>query len=99
MKKEAEPKWINQFYARAGLHSSHPLPKSKEQRIYYGMIEAIGWDCFKYGDAPQGVTEEQVRDYLIKHKDRIKAEAMSDYLSLLAGVFDFLVETKQDKKR
>lgn len=96
MKKDAEPKWINQFYERAGLHSSHPLPKSKEQRIYYGMIEAIGWGCFRYSDAPQGVTEEQVKDYLIKRKDRIKAEAMSDYLSLLAGAFDFLRDKKRD---
>ena len=91
-KKRNEPEWVELFYESAGKHASHPLPRSREQRIYFGMFEAIGWECFKYGDAPKGVTEEQIKDYLIQHKDRIKVEAMSDYLALAAGTFDFLKE-------
>ena len=96
MEKEDEPNWVEEFYKRAGLHSTQPLPEDREQRIYYGMLEAIGWACFKYGDAPQGVTEEQVKNYLIQHKDRIKASTNPDFLALLAGAFDFLLAKKRD---
>ena len=93
---EKEPKWVEEFYKRAGLHSSQLLPEDREQRVYYGMLEAIGWECFKYGDAPQGGTEEQVKNYLIQHKDRIKAGTNPDFLSLLAGTFNFLLDKKRD---
>ena len=84
-------KMENLFYERAGIYAKHNgVPKSKEQRIYFGMLEAIGYECFKYKDLPKNITERMVKNYLIKHKERIRVEAIADYISLFSGGYNFL---------
>ena len=91
-------KMENFFYNRAGIHESDvvPIPKDRKQRIYYGMLEALGWDCIKYrkeidgSTIPKWITEKKVERYLIKHKKKIKMSSIPDYLALMSGRYDFL---------
>ena len=78
---------------RAGCHSIGEVPKDEEQRLYFGLLEIIDFQCCVYGDAPEGVTEEDVKAYLIEHKDKIKCEPPS-FLGMLTGAFNFLWEDK-----
>ena len=84
---------LSSIRAQAGKHASlgQPPPVDEEQLTYYGCLELIDFHCIsKYGDAPEGVLEEDVKAYLVEHKERIKGEAIPSYLGFLAGNFDFL---------
>lgn len=74
---------------RAGVHSTSSVPVNDEQRLYFGMLEILDYECVKYEDAPAGITEEDIKEYLIVHKDSITCEP-SSYLGVLGGRFDFL---------
>lgn len=79
----------------AGRHQDlgQPVPDDEEQRLYYGCLEILDFQCASvYGDAPDGVTDEDIRAYLVAHRGRIKAQAVSSYLGLMRGLFDFLRE-------
>jgi hypothetical protein len=67
-----------------------PVPKDPEQRLYFGMLEAIGYQCFKNGDAPKGYTEEQIKRFLKRRAKRIKGITNPDWLSTFVGKYDFL---------
>lgn len=80
---------IEQVQARAGTHSRRGVPTDPEQRLYFGLLEILDWDCIPEGDAPQTLTEAGAKRFLYQRKDRIKCPLPS-YLGLFAGVFDFL---------
>lgn len=85
---------IEAIRARAGIHATlgQPVPEDQEQKLYYGLLEILDSECITYGDAPEGVTEDDIKQYLIEHKGSIKSEACPSFLGLCAGVFDFLSE-------
>jgi len=92
LSKTIPAKW-KPFYERAGIHGDnfiHPVPEDPEQRLYFGLLEAIAYECWKYKDAPEGITEDEVKAFLKAHRKAIRTEANPDYVSLFLGKFDFL---------
>lgn len=79
---------------RAGVHSAmgQPVPEEPEKRLLYGLLEILDFECCKYGDAPEGVTEEDIKQYLLEHKDEISNDCVSSFVGLFCGVFSFLGE-------
>ena len=76
--------------------SSNP-PTDKRARELWGLMEILDFECYRYGDAPKGITVEQVKAYLLAHKEEARTTKMepTSYLGLVAGVFDFLCEPQK----
>jgi len=89
-------KQLEQITQRAGVHSNlgQPVPSDPEQRLYYGLLEILDFECCKYGDEPEGVTEEDIKQFLLEHKQYINAEALPSFMGLVAGTFNFLGDVK-----
>lgn len=80
-------------FARAGHHSKEAVPEDREQRIYFGLLEILDFQCIKYKDFTLA-TEKEIKEYLYKHRDNIKCSPPS-YIGLLVGAFNFLVDGDQ----
>ena len=77
----------------AGKHSQANVPSDPTQCLLFGLLEIVDWQCFEYGDVPDGVTEENVKAYLLDHKDEALAlPEPPSFIGLMAGAYNFLQE-------
>ena len=76
---------------RAGVHQSlgQPAPDSEEDRLLYGLMEILDFECLKYGDY-DGLTQDQIKDFLVQHKDSLTNIHIPSFIGLMAGAFGFL---------
>lgn len=78
---------------RAGVHSTATLPTDTSQRTMFGLLEILDWDCVDYDDFDiDNVTADEIREYLIEHRDAVLSVPIPSYLGLLTNRFQFLVE-------
>lgn len=85
-----------EWRSRAGIHSHVTVPTDPLQRLFYAAMEAIGWECHKYGDAPRKPTRAVLEKWLTENVDLIEADTCPDYLTLMAGGFDFMRKGASD---
>jgi len=69
---------------------SSKIPEDVEQRLYYSLLSILDFECNRYGDAPKGLDDDDIQNFLKKHRDSIKCEPPT-YLGMLGGRFDFLI--------
>ena len=94
MLTEKQLKEISDTADRHLAHGAQPSPTDPQQRLFHGLMVILDFECVKYGDAPEGVTDKDIKAYLMKHKREIRSEAISSYMGVFAGVFDFLKDEK-----
>ena len=71
-------------------------PSDRRSRELWGLVEILDWHCFDYGDAPCGLSQEEVQAYLLAHRQELldlECEPPS-YLGLANGILDFLAEAR-----
>ena len=92
-------KTYQEVMSHAGVHSLNPVPSSTEERLVFALLEMIDFNCFKYGDVPEGLTREETIKFLKKHRTKILDMKMypPSYLGLLAGAYNFLWENDSDE--
>ena len=93
MKNSLSKAQCEAFRVRAGSHaalSSNDPPDDERGRILYGMLEAIDYECWKYGDAPPGTSLAQVKAYLKAHKAEVLKIPFPSSLGKATGAFAFL---------
>ena len=82
--------WIE----RIGTHSNADTSKySPDEKLVFAVLEGIDFQCWKYGDAPEdGTTEEIAKTWLKENKSLVSAMKIEppSYLGAFAGVLDFL---------
>lgn len=82
----------------AGAHSGEAVPEDETQRLYFGLLEIIDFECEKFGfrcdmnlaRAPEPYSEynrDTVISFLREHRDEIKGPLPS-YLGMLAGAYN-----------
>ncbi len=82
---------IEAIRLRAGTHSDRDVPEDPLLRTCFGMMECLDWSCCKYGDAPDGVTEEGIQEWMIAHReDVLRLPEPTSYLGLFSNLFEFL---------
>lgn len=82
--------WQDYSAFRRSLHSQWKPPTDPEQLTYWAMLEAIGFQCWRFGDAPTGTTEKEIKSFLKANRDRITCEP-PDYIAAVAGGYDFIL--------
>lgn len=97
-----EQAWLD----RAGTHSAiTEAPEARDERLVFAVLEAIGYECWKYGDAPNGPadSEETLKAWLVENRDAIgkmKPDVViPDFLSLACGVYNFIFYDGEEKRR
>lgn len=73
------------------------IPENEEQRLYYSLLKMLDFECFRYGDAPKGLTQQKTIEFLKDHKDLIKCEPPS-MIGLFVGVYNFMMDNDEAKK-
>ena len=86
-----EKPWLE----RAGTHSAvNPAPKEHDERLIFSILEAIGYDCWEYKDAPDMPSEKTIRKWLVNNKKVIGKmnpdTVIPDYISLVCGRYNFI---------
>lgn len=80
---------------RAGIHNSlgSNAPSGKTERLAFGLLEIIDFECNKYGDF-EGINDEEIKSFLKTHKNEVNQLEIEppSYLGLLCGVLNFLEE-------
>ena len=84
---------LTEIRNHAGRHSDEKVPESEDEKLYFGMLEILDFQCVNYGEAPKGITEAQIKEYLLEHKEEVrKLKVIPSYMGLLCGTFNFLIE-------
>ena len=85
------------WLARAGCHSTSSVPVTEDERLVFAVLEALDFECWKYGDAPDGITVEQAKQWLVDNKETIRNMSIEppSYLGAMCGVYDFLNAPKE----
>jgi hypothetical protein len=82
--------WEQHAYAHAAMCSNQP-PLGSLHRAIFGMLVALDFECYKYGDAPEA-SEQAVKEWLLEHREEALLVSPPTYMGLMAGVFNFLFE-------
>jgi hypothetical protein len=79
------------WVARAGCHSNNKVPEDLHERLAFALLEAIDFNCWEYGDAPDdGMTIEDAKQWLYKNKELANRCPPPSFLGLIGSKFDFL---------
>jgi hypothetical protein len=87
-----------EWIARIGTHSDADTSKySADEKLVFSVLEAIDFECWKYGDAPSEPTQEQAKQWLTENRAAVREMKIEppSYLGAFAGVLDFLAENVQ----
>ena len=83
-----------QVIENAGNHSSMcavPVPEDEDRILCFSLLKMIDFQCFMYKDGCNcGLSEEQIKEFLINHKETAIRCPVPTYVGLLVGAFDFL---------
>lgn len=85
----------NTWIARAGIHSENaPKDGTPNEKLVFAVLEAIDFSCWKQGDAPEDLTQDQAKDWLVANKTIVRTMNIQppSYLGLMAGAFNFLAK-------
>ncbi|BAS31181.1 hypothetical protein [Dehalococcoides mccartyi] len=83
---------LKEIRKNAGRHSREKVPDDYNLRLYFGMLEILDFECIFYGDAPDGLTEQDIQAYLLEHKAEFINSRIPppSYIGLISGRFNFL---------
>lgn len=81
----------------AGHHSmswsKSKTPKKRDERLVFALLEVIDFQCVDYG-CFTFLSEEEIRNFLLKHKKAIGNMEIDlpSYLGAMVGKFNFLLD-------
>jgi len=92
--KFGEEKWKE---LRCVMHSTYTPPDDETSKVIFRLLKIIDWNCCSFGDS-HGLTEDDVRYFLITHKNEIKGMTMQppSYLGMMCGRFDFVLDNNEE---
>jgi len=78
----------------AGLHSGQLVPQGQDEKLVFALLEILDFQCYKYEELPEGLTRENIEQFLLKHREEVLNMKIPppSFLGVLAGAFDFLVK-------
>jgi len=74
-KKEFGGEMLHKVLVRLDSHNylserTRP-PIDRVQQLYFSLLKMIDFECFRHGDAPEGLDEERVKSFLSNHGQEI----------------------------
>jgi len=85
---------------RTGTHSKFfgsEVPENGDERLVYGLLEILDFKCLEHGCYAGGITEDEVKGFLLNHKEEVRDMNIDppSFLGIVTGVFDFLKEGEE----
>ncbi len=95
--QDFENKWgeeeAEEIINRAGLHSKNAPKEGDTERLVFGLLEILDFECNKYEDF-SGISDDEIKAFLLDHKAEVLALDIepSSYIGLMCGIFSFLTD-------
>ena len=96
-KKTFGEECLNECLNRAGCHSEEEVPGDDESKLLFSLLEILDYQCCIYKDAPADLTEENIKQFLLKHKEKTLEINPPSFIGLFCGVFSFLTDDKKEE--
>lgn len=79
---------------RAGTHSMEKVPVGEDERLVFALLEAIDFECWKYGDGPTSPSLDEAKAWLRENWPIIKEMSFPppSFMGLFGGSFSFLTD-------